>query len=410
MLENASAGATQMEDQCVQQKESCQMESIKDSLSLSIEVLGDTAHVLTPRITGVHNMKGNDINENSTLRQSVKVKTLSPRDCIGQSLTAENDGQLCESHMENSEEAEDKESLSSRLKVMLEEKRRRSSSKLGGRWRLAVNEDGDGTRWRIAGNFVQQKMGNICQAAFRWKRMLTIGMLLFCIAIGFSSWFLWTDPHLGNLKSASAILESLESGIIFGSAASSFLPSTFEKIKGKIIVTTFSVVSCFKDSSAGTSLAVAIIGLAAAHFLCRFFFALGKNETGERRPKDNVKEGSSEPESNDAVQDKTLGNNKRLHIDLVFKLISFLAFLSMLVLLNVQARQERSEYKDLRMVKFSMQTRGREAGGGRQGGHEAGVHRLAIAGTFLCVSCFGRRYFFWRIDHRNENKFCPRYR
>ena len=59
MSENASAGATKMEDQCVQQKESCQMESIKDSLSLSIEVLGDTAHVLTPRISGVHNMKGN---------------------------------------------------------------------------------------------------------------------------------------------------------------------------------------------------------------------------------------------------------------------------------------------------------------------------------------------------------------
>ena len=41
-----------------------------------------------------------------------------------------------------------------------------------------------------------------------------------------------------------------------------------------------------------------------------------------------------------------------------------------------------------------MQARGREAGGGRQGGDDAGVHRLAIAGTFLCRSCFGRRDFF----------------
>ena len=340
MLENASAGAKKMEDQCVQQKESCQMESIKDSLSLSIEVLGDTAHVLCPRTTDVRNMKGNDVNENATPFQSLKVKTLSPRDSIGQSLTAEDGGQLCEGHMENSEEAEDKESLSSRLKVMLEEKRRKSSSKFGGRWRLAVDEDEGGTRWRIAGNFVQQKMGNICQAAFRWRRMLTIGMLLLSIVVGFSWWCFWGTTHLGNLKSALAILESLESGIIFCSAVSSFLPSTFENIKDKIIVTTFSVVSCFKDYSAGTSLAVVIIGFAAAHFLHRFFFALGKNETGERRPKDNVKEESSEPESNDAVQDKTPGNNVRLHLNLVFKLISFLAFLSMLVLLNVQARQE----------------------------------------------------------------------
>ena len=54
MLENASAGATKIEDQCVQQKESCQMESIKDSLSPSIEVLGDKEHVLCPRITDLY--------------------------------------------------------------------------------------------------------------------------------------------------------------------------------------------------------------------------------------------------------------------------------------------------------------------------------------------------------------------